>query len=416
MNTIMKHDRLAQDLMEQIEQIEAVDCHEHLMPEAERTSQDVDVFTLFSHYTQGDLRAAGMNESACASLQDTRLPLDYRWALFEPYWQHIRHTSYSRAALIALQKFYGHEDFTSENYQQISAAIQKANVPGLYRRILKETCRLKTALLQVPFAEVDRAYFIPVVHYPFCAQHDTWTSISHPEFMPDAAIRSIDDYLHAAWDCLVQAKNKGAVAVKMFVQPNAPPERSAAITIFRKLQDGELAVLPLENALTDYLFDQMIAYAGKLDLVVAVHTGYWKDFRQLSPLHMIPILQRHPQTRFDIYHLGFPWGRETLMLGKGFPNVWLNLCWTHIISQRFTQQAMSEALDLVPVNKIFAFGGDYGKPVEKVFGHLTMARENLALVMADRVKSGQISASQAIRIAEMWLQGNPKDFYNLKFS
>jgi hypothetical protein len=45
-----------------------------------------------------------------------------------------------------------------------------------------------------------------------------------------------------------------------------------------------------------------------------------------------------------------------------------------------------------------------------------MARENLALVMADRVKSGQISASQAIRIAEMWLQGNPKDFYNLKFS
>lgn len=147
-----------------------------------------------------------------------------------------------------------------------------------------------------------------------------------------------------------------------------------------------------------------------------MHTGYWGDFRKLSPLHIIPLLERHPDTRFDVYHLGFPWVREVLMLGKGFSNVWVNFCWMHVISQRCAADALDEAVDLLPMNKIIAFGGDYTyKTVEKVCGHLVMARENIARVLARRIMEKQITETQALELAGKWFRDNPKELYRLEF-
>ena len=137
------------------------------------------------------------------------------------------------------------------------------------------------------------------------------------------------------------------------------------------------------------------------------------DFRTLDSQHLIPIVQRHPNTRFDLYHMGMPEVRQTGVIGKNFPNVWLNLCWCHIISQRMTVAALDEWLDMVPVNKILAFGGDYGKPVEKVYGHLVMAREDIALVLARRVRDGLMTESQAVEVARRWFWDNPKELYGL---
>lgn len=94
-------------------------------------------------------------------------------------------------------------------------------------------------------------------------------------------------------------------------------------------------------------------------------------------------------------------------------NVWLNLCWTHIISQRFATDGLDEAIDLIPMNKLLAFGGDYGVPVEKVYGHLTMAREDIARVLAGRIASKQMTEEQALTLARMWLWDNPKELYRL---
>jgi uncharacterized protein len=160
----------------------------------------------------------------------------------------------------------------------------------------------------------------------------------------------------------------------------------------------------------DYVVDETIAFATEQDMVIAVHTGYWGDFRSL---HLIPTLQRHPNARFDVYHLGYPWVRETLMLCKGFDNVWLNLCWTHIISQKFATEALDEAIDLLPTNKLMAFGGDYVLPVEKVYGHLTMAREDIAKVLARRVGERQMTEDQALDLAKKWFWDNPKELYRL---
>ena len=102
------------------------------------------------------------------------------------------------------------------------------------------------------------------------------------------------------------------------------------------------------------------------------------------------------------------------MIGKTFPNVWLNLCWCHVISPAMTISALNEWLDLMPYTKILGFGGDYGRPVEKVYGHLRLALDNLTTVLAGRVEQGQMSESQALTVAHAWLWDNPLELYRLK--
>jgi len=371
----------------------------------------VDVFTLFAHYTRGDLSVAGMSEAEYQSLFNRDLPLERRWAALRPFWEQIRWGSYARAALLAAEHFYGVADINDETYQPLSEAMQAANTPGLYQRVLREACHIRVALTQCGSTQLESDLLVPVM--PMVHDVESWPALVHPPFEPEATVRTVDDYLDATRRYVLRVKAEGAVGLKMMSNPYQSPSRQEALAAFEQLHSGAASWLPVPNPLRDYIVDQTIAFAASQDLVIAVHTGYWGDFRVLDPLHMIPLLQRHPQARFDIYHLGYPWMREALMLGKGFPNVWLNLAWTHIISQRFVLVALDEAVDVIPMNKLLAFGGDYAVPVEKVYGHLQMARENIARVLATRITEGQMTEEQALTLARKWFWDNPRELYRL---
>jgi len=259
---------------------------------------------------------------------------------------------------------------------------------------------------------------------PILYNLETKEGLLHPAFDPEAEIRNLDDYMAAIERYVIRVKKEGAVGLKMVSRPYSEPDREQAISVFNKISSGEMIIplkpwpfFPPATPLLSYLTDRTIRLAGEHNLVVAVHTGYWGDFRKLHPLHMIPLLESHPDVRFDIYHLGYPWVRDTLMLGKGFANVWLNFCWTHIISQKFAMDGLDEAIDLVPVNKILAFGGDYHAPaVEKVYGHLFMAKENISRVLAKRLENGTLKEKQAEYMIKKWFRDNPVELYNLNLT
>ena len=408
----MKPNGLEKSLYEAMEKIDIIDSHEHLGPEKGRVESPVDVFTLFSHYTRGDLRVAGMSESEYQSLFDRKIPLERRWDLFSSYWQEIRWGSYARAALLAAKKFYGIDDINHGTFEELSMRMQKANKSGIYQRVLGDACKIRTALTQCGSTDLGTPLLTPVM--PMVYETESWESLSHPPFEPNAKVNSLDDYIEAIRRYVVRVKSEGAVGLKTVSNPYGEPSRENAVNAFNKLSRDKNIKLPTSNPLRDYIVDQAISIGTEEGLVIAVHTGYWGDFRDLDPLHMIPILQRHEKARFDIYHLGYPWLRETLMLGKGFANVWINFCWTHIISQRFAVAGLDETIDLIPMNKILIFGGDYGTPVEKVYGHLVMAREDIAEVLARRIRSGQMSESQALVLIQKWFWENPKELYGLE--
>ena len=139
---------LEQRLYAGLSDMEIIDAHEHLFPESVRISTKIDVLTFFSHYTQGDLRVAGMSEDELATMRNTDVPLEHRWALFAPYWQRIRWGSYARAARIAVQKFYDVDDISDDTYIEISERMAEANTAGLYERVLRDACKIRTALAQ----------------------------------------------------------------------------------------------------------------------------------------------------------------------------------------------------------------------------------------------------------------------------
>ena len=312
----MKLSPQEQALVDAMSEWEIIDCHEHLSPESVRLDQDVDVFTLVSHYTRHDLGVAGMSLAEYEGLYDQQIPLDVRWRTFKPYWERIRWASYARAALLAAERFFGFDDINDDTYVPISEAIAAHNTPGLYQRVLGDACKIKTALTQCGRTDLGSPLLTPVM--PMIHDVETWEAITHTGYDREAKVRTLDDLIDAMRGYVVRVKAEGAVGLKMLSNPYSDPSREQALDAFATLRDGKAKHLPGVNPLRDYVVDQTIAFAAKQDLVVAVHTGYWGDFRTLDPLHMIPILQRHPKTRFDIYHLGYPWVREALMLGKGF--------------------------------------------------------------------------------------------------
>lgn len=82
-------------------------------------------------------------------------------------------------------------------------------------------------------------------------------------------------------------------------------------------------------------------------------------------------------------------------MAKTSPNVNLNMSWIHIISPTGVQYGLNEWLLMVPINKILAFGGDL-QFVEHVCGHLKIARENVAQVLAEMVAKQRITMNAVL--------------------
>ncbi|MDQ1316736.1 MAG: uncharacterized protein QG588_385, partial [Candidatus Poribacteria bacterium] len=104
--------------------------------------------------------------------------------------------------------------------------------------------------------------------------------------------------------------------------------------------------------------------------------------------------------------------REGAVLAKIFPNVYLDMSWIHIISPIGSRYALKEWLRMVPYNKIIGFGDDL-QFVETVYGHLKIARQNTAIVLAEMIQEGLISESIALDIAKAIFYDNPSWLYRL---
>ena len=403
------------ELLDAMQTMPVIDAHEHMPPEKQRVETPVDFATLFSHYTQTDLKSAGLSEDDYQRLQDPQLDVDEKWNLFRPYWEHIRYMSYARPALIAAREFYNCDDINDNTYRALSQRMKEANKPGLYQRVMRDRCHIKVALTQIgAIPDADRDLLVPLLPMALWSGApgaDEMVSRGEPHGIQ---IRTLNDYLDAMRAGLEDWKAKGVVGLKMTSAAGHDPSTDEAANAFNELLRGHRQD---SSPLTWYLTHEAIRMAGELELVVAVHCGIiwdnWNDFYTTHPRNMIPFLLKHRNTRFDLYHAGIPWVRETGVIGKDFPNAYLNLCWCHIISPRMTVSFLDEWIDLVPIHKILGFGGDYHKPVEKVYGHLLMAKENIASVLAGRVADGLMTEPQAIQIAKRFLFDNPKELYQL---
>jgi len=403
------------ELLSGIREFEIIDCHEHLGPEKTRTDEPADVCNLFGHYTHLDLVTAGMSEADYTRLHDHNYALEYRWGLLRKYLDEIRFGSYARAGFIAAKELYGFDDINDDNYQEISAAMQEKNQPGIYNWILREKCKIRYSLTQCASTDLDSDILIPLMPTTNYCTITKWEEVQQRAAGLGQKVNTLDEYVALMEAGLVRWKEEGAVGIKTRCQPYPQASRAEAVEAFEALRTGTAGALVEMHPLNTYLMERLFEQAARQEMVVAVHAGMWGDFTKLDCKHMIPYFMRHPETTFDLYHLSFPSMHDAVLCGKNYANVYTNLCWTHIMSPTLTREGIRLLLDFVPVNKVFAFGADYGsRGVDKVIGHLRMAQDNIATVFAERVTEGLMSVEEGLEIAHKWFWDNPVKAYGLE--
>ena len=424
----MASDKVETAVFEALSEIPVIDAHEHLRPESERTARKVDFFILFSTYSKADLCGGGMAPEVYDRLRnDQDMPVEQKWKEFSPFYPHIRHGAYARPARIWLKDVLGYDDLTDANYAEVSAKLQEWNVPGLYDRILCRMCHIRTALVACEtYQEYDFDLLKPlwrVINFisdksilGFARGPQTQCTAFGGRQSPGRAGKGIGGYLDWMEEDFRRYLERGRVGVKAICFPYEAPDRAKADAIFDALRSRgpDQGLHPAERAtLASVIYDRAFRLAQSHGLTVAVHSGVWGDFRESAPAHLTPIATRYPGVQFDLFHLGIPYVREAVMIGKMFPNVSLNLCWTTILSPELTVRMLDECIDMVPLNRIIAFGADYNLPVEKVYGHLKMAKQVVARVLAKRIRRGEMDLPEASRIAGMWFHDNALAVYHL---
>ena len=128
-----------------------------------------------------------------------------------------------------------------------------------------------------------------------------------------------------------------------------------------------------------------------------------------NPVHLSNLFIRHKRTKFIILH-GFPYCDELGALAKMFPNVYVDMAWFHMISQKSAQLALSTWLDLLPLNKILAFGGDENR-VEVSYGHSVIARGTVAEVLWEKARYDALSHERVTSMAQRLLRENAWELF-----
>ena len=403
----------AEVLFEYSKTVPVIDTHEHV-PRSERdyNKHTIKFGDLFNPYVSNDLASAGMPFPKGAT--PAFFCIEDDWDAFEPYWNAVKHGSYARALRIALQAFYGTDDFTRANYRDIVKQINENNKPGIYKRVFRDAGGIERAIVCAgDLPSSDDPILVGNITSPSMMVGSKKAIDAMAEEVGVSKITSLDELIEVSDRWMEIQVSKGAIEFKSGAAPVERPDRAEAEQAFARLVAE--TELPRDEALAlgIYVREANARKAAELDVPIALHTGVWHDYRTVDVTDLIGFIQRNPSTRMDIYHLGIPRVRDAIQIVKNFPNAFLNLCWAHIVASDMVVNTLKEAIDMVPINKVFAFGADYILFIEKVFGHLHIARENIAMVLGDRVDRNLMDMDEAKQTLRAWFYDNPKSFYKL---
>ena len=86
--------------------------------------------------------------------------------------------------------------------------------------------------------------------------------------------------------------------------------------------------------------------------------------RGSNPMYLVPLIEKHPGTKFVLFHGGYPWTREIGGLLHNYPNVYADLVWLPLISPTAAVQALHEWIETAVTSEKITWGGDCWTPEE----------------------------------------------------
>jgi len=424
-----------QHLLQVFKDLPVIDTHEHLPPEHDLIHTVPDIIDLFIPYVCDNFTAAGLPGESWNDLTNKTIPLETRWQIIEDFFSHIQYTTYFRAAQYSAEILSGEKRVHRGNIGRISSILADRAKKDIYKNIFN-SLNIETVMTFIDYNEVEAYSGSSLLPVP-TVSHITpgnRIQIEALEKLSGCTIGTLSQ-LEAAIEALFSGyKEAGAPAVKF---GNAytrtldfgPPDRLAAEKVLEKcsgiVTHGNTAMLGRADPqllmgdllpLDDYLTHFMVGTAAALGLPVVFHTGIhaWNRNRpaRCHAEGLTRLIETHPKAVFVILHGSIPFIDEAILLAAYFPNVYINMAWMHIINRKKTIDAIHSYLEMLPLNKIMAFGGDY-MYAENISGHLQITFENLARALSKEMRENNLTEQECIEIARLWLYDNPKRVFNL---
>ena len=426
-------------LHERISAMPVIDCHEHLAGPEERPPYKEPIAALIHGYMLSDLHSAalGVSDTQVAQLADQDVSTDEKWPLFERLWRATEHTAYARVTKLVLKDVYGESELTREALDRVAEKLVDQTEETYFRTI--DEAGIQAMLVDVlgwlpkgldSYLDGEKTFpdkwrlmiSLPGMH----PNTMNWETIQTYGSLADMNVTALDEYLEAVFVVFRRCMERGAIGIKdqsaysRVISYDLVPKSEAERQFNRLLADPNNSLgWPEGKPLNDYLFHQYMRFARDLDLPVQLHTGHMAGIRnrvdKTNAAHLTSVLELHQDVRFDLFHGNWPYLGDLLFLGKNYPNVALDLCWLHIIDPDYAAELLERSVLTLPHTKVHGFGGDYGDVPEFVVGHLEIARENIAGVLARLVERGWLDEGQALSLAADWLFNNPNRFFELGF-
>ena len=413
-----------------VEETPLVDTHEHLVEEEQRLAfgkraTELGLFPcddwayVFWHYLPDDLVSAGMSYEDKAKFLSSEATSEEKFHIVAPWWEKAKHTGYGQAVRISLKELYGEDDLTAESAPRIAEKYKETVRPGFYREILKKKSNLDHCQVNSLEAIFMKSSQPDLLHQDLSILQLS-TAVNR-ELVNEHGAKDLDDWLGVI-DRYFKDYGPRAVAVKSQCAYDRrllflPPDQAAAEKVFARLAAGETLSADDRLQMEDFLFDVCVRKATEAGLPVKLHTGYYAGLEYM-PLDRVrrnasdlcSLLQRHPETKFVLMHIGIPHWNEMIALAKHYPNAYIDMCWAWILSPGACVQFLKEYLLAAPVNKLFTFGGDY-VVVEPVLGHSRIARMGIAQAVSELVADEWIRIEESRDVIERILRGNALELF-----
>lgn len=424
---------MREELFKKLKEMPVFDSHEHLLHERDMQKKETDVIDFMTPYVCDNLMSCGLSEQVWQKANDKRYPFGERFALIEKYIPYIQNTTYFKSMLRGLKECCGMIEFTLSECERLNELLKK----GVDTEALFREYNIRKAMTFVGYYGIE--YFsdskvlvpVPTVSYMTPKSEE---EICQLEKESGEKINGLDGLKRAIGAMFAVYRRCGLKNIKIGSAYNRTldydvPDTDRAEEQLLRVQRGEFSGerlygqnnqnLPMSGLkdLDNFVIWECAEQARQAGMNIIFHTGIhaWNrnDPEACHAKYLRKFIDAHADQKIVLLHLGYPFTAESLLLSKYYPNVYLDFAWLHILDRRETVRTIKKVIELLPTNKIVAFGGDVCTPVNTV-GNLEISLENMAQAFSELIGEGALSAVEAEKICRAWLYENPTKIYEVK--
>ena len=223
-----------------------------------------------------------------------------------------------------------------------------------------------------------------------------------------------DEYLVMIERVIAEMKDRGCVALKSALAYDRslefkPQSKQVAEKVFGK---RPVSVTPEERkAFGDFIFDYICLLAAKYNLPLQNHTGL-ANLSGSNPMNLIPMIEKHGDTKFVLFHGGYPWTEEIAALSHNYGNVYADICWLPTICTSASERLLHSLIETARDTSRITWGGDSWFVTES-YGQALAARYVVKNVLSEKISQGYMMEGRARMIAERIFTRNAEELYGL---